>query len=168
MSPLLKIVRHPYEEPHLLNLSMVVSNGRQVATIEFYINRDTLTEWAGVLEGFPRHRDDVSVWETGSERPEDRWAYYLKLRVFTTDSAGHCAIHVRLNNNAKLPDLEISEFCIRAEAASLNRLGRLFHEFSRLEHEVLIWTPTEGNLIKTEAEAELAGCAESGPSTSVL
>ena len=42
-----------------------------------------------------------------------------------------------------------------AEASAMNRLGRLFREFARLEHEVLIWTPTDGRLVKTSTEAEL-------------
>lgn len=155
MQPYLKFTRCPYEEPYHLNLILAASNGRNAAQIEFYIGRDTLTGWADGLETFPRHRDDVYLWEYGSERPEDRWAYYLRFRAFTADASGHCAINLRLNNNAAGPEREISEFCLKAEAGAMNRLGRLFREFSRLEHEVLIWTPVDGRLVKTRTEAGL-------------
>jgi hypothetical protein len=162
MSPYLKITRRPYEEPYHLHLYLAASNGRQVSEIDFYIGRNILTDWAEGLEAFPRHRDHVYLWEYGSERPEDKWAYYVRFRFFAVDAAGHCAIHLRLNNNQAMPDREISEFCIRAEAGAINRLGSSFREFSRLEHEVLIWTPTEGRLLKTETEAEQARCSEPG------
>lgn len=162
MSPYLKFARRRYEEPYHLHLFLAASNGRQVSAIDFYIGRDTLTEWAEGIEVFPRHRDHVYLWECGSERPEDRCAYYVRLRVFAVDAVGHCAVHLRLNNNAAFPEREISEFCILAEAAAINRLGGLFREFSRLEHEVLLWTPTEGRLFKTEPEAEQTRCSEPG------
>lgn len=154
MPSYMKFTRSPYKEPDHLHLFLAACNGRQAAEIAFFISRDILANWAQGLEGFPLHRGDVYLWEHGSERPKDKWAYYLKLRVFTTHAAGHCAIHLRLNNNAALPELEISEFCIEADAAAINRLGGLFRAFGNLEHEVLIWTPTEGRLIKTSAEAE--------------
>jgi hypothetical protein len=103
---------------------------------------------------FPRHPNDVYLYQLGSERTEDRWAYYVRFRVFTTDSVGHCAIQLRFNNNQGIPEREISEFCIRAETGAINRLGTLIQKFAQLKHAVLFWTPHGGSLYVTEEEAE--------------
>ena len=139
-----------------MNLVMSASNGHAVGMLEFYLNADALLEWAEGMEKFPTHAKSVYLWEIGSEYLEDRFAYYFRLRLLTVDSLGHCAIQLRFNNNAALPDREISEFCIRSEAAQINRLGQLFREFSKLKHQVLHWTLTDGQLFESIQAAEQA------------
>ncbi|WP_159967199.1 hypothetical protein [Pseudomonas sp. 9Ag] len=146
MKPHLRIVRHPYEEPDHLNLVVSASNGNLSARFEYYENARAMHEWASVLEQFPRHSSDIFLHEIGSETPEDRTAYYFRLRVFNTNSAGGCAIQLRFNNNQSLPDREIFDFCIRAEPSQINRLGKLLRTFAELRHEVLEWNVTEGEL----------------------
>src|SRR5689334_5400775 len=119
----------PYEEPHTLNLRVEGSNGHQSAMLEIYANATDLVEVAEALTVFPRHKDDVHLWELGSEKPEDRWAFYFRLRAFTINSVGHCALQIRLNNNKSLPEREIAEFCISAEPSQINYLGKLVAEF---------------------------------------
>ena len=150
----LKFIRRPYEEPYHLHLFLTASKGPQMAKIDFYTGGDTIADWAKGLEVFPQSSSHVYLWEYGSERPEDKSAYYLRIRAFVINSTGLCALHLRFNNNKPLPERELSEFCIGAEAAAINRLSGLFREFGKLEHEVLIWTPTDGELFKTEAEAQ--------------
>src|SRR6185369_15402945 len=106
MSAYIRITRMPYEEPYHTHLVMEASNGRQRWEFEYYASVKSLIEWATRLEVFPRHKTDVYLFELGSERPEDRSAYYFRFRVFTTDSRGHCAIHLRFNNNEDLPRRE--------------------------------------------------------------
>lgn len=142
----LKIDRLPYEEPHSINLHFEASNDRLTAVFEVYCNPTDLSDIGRHLAEFPRHNDDFHLYELGSERKEDRWGYYFRFRVFQTDGLGHCAIQFRFNNNEDLPDTEISEFCIEAEAAQINRLGQLLITFSELKHEVLEWKVTEGEL----------------------
>src|SRR5690606_14090197 len=115
MDKYLIIERKPYEEPYNLNLKMQVSNGSERSEMEFYIGAQVLVEFADGLENFPKHKDQIFLWEAGSEIPEDRWAYYLRIRAFCLDSAGHCAIQIRWNNNQKLPDKVITDFCLRDE-----------------------------------------------------
>jgi len=117
MKPLIQIVRHEYEEPYHLNLVVKATNGNTAGNLEFYISADSLIEWADGMESFPVHQRSVYLFELGSERPEDRCAYYFRLRLFTTNSRGHCAIQFRFSNNLELPFRESSEFCIAAEAA---------------------------------------------------
>lgn len=142
----LRITRIPYEEPYHIQLSIEASNGTQATKFEVYVNAQVLNEWADHLEVFPRHNSDVFLYEVGSERPEDRWAYYFRFRVFLIDLFGHCAIHLRINNNDDLPLRQIAEFCIQTEPSQIKRLGNLFREFAKLKHHVLDWTVEDGEL----------------------
>ncbi len=166
MTPLIQLVRHPYEEPYHLNLVIMASNGSTSGSLEFYINASELVEWANAMETFPNHQNSVHLIELGSERPEDRWAYYFRMRFFTIDSAGHCAIQFRFNNNSNLPEREISEFCIVVEAAQINRLGVLVRKFAKLNDYVLRWSAYEGELFDSMSEAEQAIPADRGESRS--
>ncbi|MCP3128360.1 hypothetical protein [Shewanella sp. KJ2020] len=143
MSNYLKIERIPCEEPYHVQLAWSVSNGNLYSTFEYYDNAESLKVIGSRLEDFPRHVGDDFLYEIGSERPEDRFAYYFRLRAFTTNSRGGSAIQIRFCNNRELPYREISEFCIQAEPASINRLGRLFLEFSKLEKEYMEWSDLE-------------------------
>lgn len=129
----INIERVPYEEPYHIQLIWNVSNGNTSSSFDYYDNAESLLEIAKHLEQFPRHRDDMFLYEIGSEKPEDRFAYYFRFRVFTIDSVGHSAIQIRFNNNAELPYREIVELCLITEPASLNKLGKLFREFAKLK-----------------------------------
>ena len=142
----LHITRRPYEEPYHLNLVVSASNGNISACFEYFENASAICKWASALEQFPRHSDDVFLHEIGSEAPEERCAYYFKLRVSTTNSVGGCAIQLRFNNNQNSPNQELFEFCIHAEPSQINRLGKLLRTFSELNHEILEWNVTEGLL----------------------
>ncbi len=148
--PYIRITRHPYEEPHHVCLVLEASNDSCQTKFEYYCNATDLSDMAESLEIFPRHNSDVFLYEYGSERKEDRWSYYFRFRAFQVNSTGHCAIQIRTNNNRELPDLEISEFCILAEASQINRLGALFRKFSKLNHKELVWTVDEGTLHENE------------------
>lgn len=151
MKPYLHLRCLSHDGPEEIKLVMNASNGSSSGCIEFYSHGDELVKWADHLERFPRHPTDVFLYELGSERPEDRWSCYFRFRAFLTDSVGHCALHFRFTNNRELPDREISEFCIRAEAASINRLGVALRTFSTLGHELLHWSPVECELVERAA-----------------
>jgi hypothetical protein len=152
-APGIRITRYPYEEPHHLNLRITASNGRIVGDLEYYCNATDLGVLGRQLAGFSGKRSEEIVYELGSEKPEDRFAFLFSLRVKPLDSVGHCAVIVRLSNNGTVPEKEVSEFAIKAEVADVNRLGRLFEEFGRLEHRVLDWRVHDGRLIKDEEAA---------------
>jgi len=146
MSAYIKIERRPYEEPYHINLIFEASNGRAKGVLEYYDNADSLIDIATELEVFPRHNTDVFLYQLGSERAEDRHAYYFRFRVFLTNSTGACSIQLRFNNRKDLPDREIVEFCINTEPTGINRLGKLFREFSKLETRVLEWDGINGSV----------------------
>ena len=135
----LKFVRHPYEEPYHINLVVTASNGRSTAELEIYMNASELKDHADALLNFPRSNTDTYLWELGSERPEDRFAFYFRVQFLVTRATGQCAILVRFNNNESIPDNEIAEFCIPALPAQLNRLGKQLIQFAKLEDEELVW-----------------------------
>lgn len=144
--PLIKITRHEYEEPHHLNLIFEAANENQSTTFGYYCNATDLSDIADHLEVFPRHNTDVFLYEFGSERKEDKHAYYFRMRVFLINGTGNCAIQVRTNNNEELPEREISEFCILAVASQINKLGQLFRTYSKLNHKVLQWSVIDGHI----------------------
>ena len=143
MSNYLRIERIPYEEPYHVQLAWEVSNGNTSSCFEYYDNAESLKKIGKGLEQFPRHSGDVFVHEIGSEKPEDRFAYYFRFRVFTTDSRGGSAVQIRFCNNRDLPYRTSFEFCIQAEPAALNRLGKLFLEFAKLEKGYMAWSDAE-------------------------
>jgi hypothetical protein len=152
-TPGIRITRYPYEEPHHLNLRVTASNGRITGDLEYYCNATDLGVLGRQLVGFSGRRTEEIVYELGSEKPEDRFAFLFSLRVKPLDSVGHCAVLVRMSNNGAAPEKEVREFAIKAEVADVNRLGRLLEDFGRLEHRVLDWHIHDGSLIEDEIRA---------------
>lgn len=146
MQPFIRITRHPYEEPYHVNLVVVASNGRLQGEIEIYTNPEDVAKFAGKLKGFPKKDDDLAIWELGSERPTDRFAFHFRIHVFQVAANGQCAIELRFCNNRPPPSRELTEFSIEVLPADLDRLAALLERFSKLEHTVLEWNVTDGEL----------------------
>jgi hypothetical protein len=144
----IKITRFPYEEPQHLNLWITASNGKVNGRLEYYCNADDLNDLGNKLLGFLGKQDETIVYELGSEKPKDRFAFFFSLKIAPLDLAGHSVIHLRMNNNRPPPDTEACEFCIRVDVADVNRLGRLLVAFGKLEHRVLDWSLKDGKLLK--------------------
>jgi hypothetical protein len=147
MKPYIKITRNPYEEPYHLNLIIEASNGKTSGMLEYYCNASDLVEISKSFINFPSGTPDKYLYELGSENPEDRFAFYFKLKCYTIDAVGHCAIQLKMNNNSDCPDEGMCEFSIPADAADINRLGELIKKFSQLENTSLIWNVIDGELI---------------------
>lgn len=125
---------------------MLASNGSYSGKLEFYCNAEDLSRAGRALTDFPQDRTSEFLWELGSERPEDRYAFYIRFRVFVVDNLGGCAIQIRFNTNEDLPDREIVEFCVTSEASKVNLLGELLVEFAKLEHRHIWWDTKAGAL----------------------
>jgi hypothetical protein len=149
--PGITITRFPYEEPHHLHLHMNASNGRVSGRLEYYCNADDLKTLGKQLEDFAGSGE--VIYELGSEKLADRFAFFLSVRVKPLDSAGHCAVSIHMNNNQRPPDRELTQFSIRADVADVNRLGGLLVGFARLQHRVLEWHLQDGRLIDAREEA---------------
>lgn len=145
--PFIIISRHPYEEPYALNLVISASNGMMRGTLGYYCDAEDLGKVGQELSVFPRGQEDSYLYELGSPRPEERFAFHLALRVWTLDSAGHCALQIVMNNNQPPPADVSCTFSFRVEPAAINRLGRLLTRFGELRHAELRWSDTDGELM---------------------
>lgn len=146
MEKLIKIIRQPYEEPYHINLIFRASNGECSGQLEIYDKASRLKELADILEDFPIKSTKKFIWELGSEKPEDKFAFYFKCEFSLVQLSSECAIGIRLNNNCEGIEKELSEFHIECTPAELNNLGKLFREFSKLEKETLTWNGIGGQV----------------------
>ncbi len=144
----IELSRTPYEEPYHLRLRITASNGRLRGELEYYCNANDLRELGAQMQAYTGNREREIVYQLGSEKPEDRFAYFFSLRVQAINSRGHCCVTVRLNSNASPPDTEITELSIPAEVADVNRLGGLLTQFGQLRHRRLIWRVASGELLE--------------------
>ena len=138
----IKIQRYPYEEPHLLNLHFKASNGTFAGFLEFYCNTEELIEMGNKLSNFAQKVPDEYIYEVGSTKKKDNFAYHFYFRVYTIDKVGHSAIQVIIDNNETDIDEGACKFKIPAEPIDINKLGDLLLHFSKLEHKELYWTPS--------------------------
>lgn len=146
MEKSIKIIRNPYEEPYHINLIFKASNGENSGQLEIYDNADQLKKLADILEDFPFKSTKTFLWELGSEKPKDNFAFYFKCEFSLINNSSECVIGIRLNNNDDGIEKSISEFYIQCYPAELNKLGQLFREFSKLEKETLTWNGLEGKV----------------------
>jgi hypothetical protein len=149
----IEISRTPYEEPYHLRLRITASNGRLCGELEYYCSADDLLTLGAEMRAYSGNREREIAYQLGSEKPEERFAFSLSLRVRAIDSRGDCRVIVRLNNNESSPDTEVTEFSIPAEVADVNRLGELLAGFGELRHRLLIWRVTSGELMEDDQQA---------------
>jgi hypothetical protein len=135
------VKRYPYEEPYHLQLEFLVSNGGFCGNTDIYCNADDLKTIGMALKAFPKNVSDEYQYEYGSENPKDRFYRNFVLRAYITDSVGHCAVQIEINNNNSEPYEGKCKFSIQADAASINRLGDRFIRFSELEDYEFEWSP---------------------------
>lgn len=150
LTSFIQITRHLYEEPYQLNLVIIASNGYAQGSLEYYSNTNILTDLGTALSTFPKHEKSRHLHQGGSEYPEDRFGWYLRLRTQALNSKEKCLLQFRFNNNAKIDrerfyeDPQLTDFSIRTRAENIQRLGRLLCQFAELQHQRLYWTPDNG------------------------
>lgn len=142
MKKRIHIVRQPYEEPHHINLIFTASNGESTGELEIYDNADQLKKLADRLENYPFNSAKKILWELGSEKPKDNFAFYFKCEFSLLKQSSDCIVRIRLNNNKN----SLSQFNIQCYPAELNKLGQLFREFSKLEKKTLTWYGFNGEV----------------------
>jgi len=135
----IEVKRFEYEEPYHTEIHLTASNGDFSGSLRFYCNADDLKTLASQLEDFPRSSTDEVEFEIGSENP--KWAYYLLFKVFVKDFEGHSAIRIRINLNET--STGISDFCITANPADINKLGSHFRELFEWKSREFRWAPPE-------------------------
>jgi hypothetical protein len=118
--PWIEFRKRPYEED-TLHFEVAASDGGFSGSQEFYLGKGQLGDFGHRLRGFPGDAHDDVVFELGE--PGERWAYWVRLRVWLSDAVGHAAVTVDLANNSKAPHGRQIGFTIQTEVASVNRLG---------------------------------------------
>ena len=142
----IRIQRFPYEEPYHVQLLLRAENGRFSGGLDFYTGVPCLKEFAESLQNFPKCIGDEVQFVYGSPHKEDRKYRHLVVRAYTIGNVGHCAIQLTFNNHEEEPDEGCASFSIAADAAAINRLGKLLQKFSGLQHLELFWSPHEDEL----------------------
>lgn len=141
-APFVIIRRTPYEEPYVLSLEIRASNGTFSGATDFYVDASEVRAMGVALTRFPSRAGDEFVYEYGSGDPADRFYRYFRMRAYTLDRAGHCALQLAMNLNESEPGEGACRFSIHPlEAAALNRLGALLVRFAELRHLELQWCP---------------------------
>jgi hypothetical protein len=115
-------------------------NGDTAGAVEVYIHPGEVHEWGEQLVAFGTSVKDEARFEFGSR--EGNWAYYLLVRAFIVDSAGHAAIEFAADNRFDPPYGAGVRLFIPCEVASVNRLGRHVQTWARDGSTPLVWSPT--------------------------
>jgi hypothetical protein len=136
----IQLKRYPYEEPYHLHLLFSANNGLFGGVLEYFCNADDLKKIGLALQSFPENIPDDYIYEIGSTRPEDNFAYYFALHAYTTDTSGHCAFQIVIDNKRNKPTEGECRFSIEAEPSAINRLGELLLIFSELKHHSMDWS----------------------------
>jgi len=146
------VTRLPYEEPYHTQIRIVASNGAYSGTLDLYCGVDELLAIGDALNRFPAKVPDDYSYEYGSEDPAKRAYRHVRLRAYTTDLAGHCALQFEMNLNASEPDEGSCRFSIQIEPGSINRLGQLFRALHRAPMGEFEWTPEAGDFREVARE----------------
>lgn len=117
-----------------------LTNGINSTKIDFYGHTDEFINFANELISFPKNINSEIKYELGEK--EEKWAYFILLRVFCYQTNGHSAIQIEIDNNRKEPYKNESEFYILTVPASINKLGQILKE----------WDPKTKNEVKWTAE----------------
>ena len=142
------VKRYEYEEPYHLHLDFFISNGNLTSSIDIYSSPEELKKIGHGLASFPSKVGDEYCYVYGSEDPADRFYRYFHIRAYTIDSPGHCAIQFKTQLNQAEPNEGQSLFSLVADPAAINRLGKLFIEFSKLKHKEFHWSPAADEMFK--------------------
>ncbi|KUG06758.1 hypothetical protein ASU33_05350 [Solirubrum puertoriconensis] len=108
------------------------------AECAFWGHPDQFKDYADALKSFPRSLSDCVVTELGEEQ-RGSCQPYLLLKASCYDDMGHTVLQVITNNNLPLPYAQRLEFCIEAEAASLNQLGVLLAHWDIEQTPEVVW-----------------------------
>jgi len=136
----LKVIREP-DDDGLYKYKISLSNGDTFASLDFWGYADDFKEFGESLMNFPNGVKDVVTYELGEDKIDGqmKWAYYMLLKVFCFEASGHSAIKVTVDNNADIPNYQRSEFYIKSEPATLNKLGQKFKNWSPDKEKELTW-----------------------------
>ena len=139
----LKVKREP-DDDGLYQFEIKVSNEQTCSALNFWGYADNFKEFGERLARFPKEIQDKVTYDLGGEDVgEIKWAYFLQLEAFCYNPSGHSALKIIIDNRFDIPDYEYSEFFIKSEPSSLNRLGQGLRNWNPLEIKEFEWVSNE-------------------------
>ncbi|TGE22263.1 hypothetical protein E5K00_18625 [Hymenobacter aquaticus] len=114
---------------------VTILKGKIETHVTFLGSVDTWQTFAKHLLRYPATVNDKAAFEVRGGPCQD----YFCLNAYCYDAAGHTAVQVITDNNEDIPGRCRMEFSIRAEAASINNLGRLLLDWQVENDSEIIW-----------------------------
>jgi hypothetical protein len=115
---------------------VTISKGAIKTHLYFYGDTETWKRFGEELVSFPQHMEDCPTFVIGDDKSS---VPLLILTAYCYDAQGHAALRVVTDNKESNPDLYRLEFSIRAEVASLNRLGQLLVDWQVEDGSEVLW-----------------------------
>lgn len=125
------------ESDDTVHYNISLSNGITLSTLKFYHYPDAFKEFASRLLSFPKTIDETVIFEVGED--DEKWAYYMLLKVFCYEVNGHTAIQIIIDDHGKGVDKNKTEFYIKTLPASINKLGELLINWDPSMKKEFIW-----------------------------
>jgi hypothetical protein len=141
-----RVVRAPYEEPYHTHITISATNGAFSGETDFYCAVDDLLEIGEALAQFPTKIPDSYEFVNGSADRSRRMYRFLRMRVATFATAGHCALHFEMDLNEDEPNEGRAAFSLAVDPWALSELGRLFKRLHGDPSGEFRWTPTHGEV----------------------
>lgn len=115
---------------------VTISKGRIETHTHLYLDSNLWQEFGRQLLTFPENTTAKVVFDA-----TDNGMYWqsLRLEAYCFDLLGHTALRISVDNNDPDPHRCRLEFSIPAEAASLNKLGRLLANWQPEHESEIIW-----------------------------
>ena len=137
----IKVIRGP-DEDQLFIYQIILSNGSASASLDFWGNSNSFKDFAKELIDFPKTNQDTVTYQLGNDSSDEQpnSAYYLLLKAFCIDAAGHTAIKVVVDNYQEGSDYQRSQFYIKSEPNSLNQLGKKLEAWDPTNVKELSWS----------------------------
>ena len=139
--PVITSMRRPYDDS-AWRVVIRASDGEFAGGLEFYTAPQELSEFGRRLAAFPIGPGDEARLELGAR--DGDWAYYLLLRAFLVDLAGHAALEFAADNREASPNRAEASFFNSCEVAAINRLGRQLQSWLDRSDKPLSWAIPTG------------------------
>ncbi|GEQ87417.1 hypothetical protein ULMS_29250 [Patiriisocius marinistellae] len=125
------------EGDDLIHYHIFVDNGICSVGIEVYEYDDAFQKFAEELITFPKNVNDEVKFEIGEK--DKKWAFYFMIKVYCYLRNGQSALKIDAWNNGDEETEYNASFTLKAEPASLNRLGNSLKNWNPKSYQEFEW-----------------------------
>ena len=125
------------EGDDLIHFHIYVDNGICSVGIEVYGYDDVFEKFAEELTDFPKNINDEVKFELGEK--DEKWAFYFMIKAYCYLNSGQSALKIDAWNNGDNQTEYDVNFALKAEPASLNRLGVSLKNWNPNNYEEFEW-----------------------------